>query len=234
MIGIVIPVRDGAPHLRRALDAVTEQVGEVDLAADVVVVDGGSRDDSADLARSVPGVRVIAQHGTGLAAGRNQGVAALDPACDLLAFCDSDDRWAPGSLRLRVEHLRRRPATAAVIGAVTRRPLPGEQVPDATRDRLGVPAPGYTPGALIVRRAAFDHLGGFDESLHIGADSDWFIRLAQSDLTLDQLGDVVLEKGVRATSLSTDVEAYRQELLRVARAYVRRVRTARPVPGEER
>lgn len=232
MIGVVVPVRDGAAHLRRCLRSILDQVAEVGIDADVVVVDGQSLDGSVEVARSVPGVRVLHQTGRGLAAGRNQGIGSLAPGCDLVAFCDSDDRWTAGSLRLRLDHLASRPAVGAVIGAVRRAPLPGESIPPAVVPRLDERQPGFTPGAMLVRRSTLDGVGGFDEALRIGADSDWFVRLTQSDFALDQRPEVVLEKGVRASSLSADTAAYRRELLQVARSYVQRRRSGAPGPAD--
>ena len=72
----------------------------------------------------------------------------------------------------------------------------------------------------MMRRAAFEAVGEFDEKLAIGADSDWFVRLAQSSLRLDVLPELVLQKGALASSLSADVATYRRELLLVARRFV--------------
>jgi hypothetical protein len=72
----------------------------------------------------------------------------------------------------------------------------------------------------MVRRSTLERIGPFSEHLTIGADSEWFVRLVQSDLRCDRLDHVVLHKAARAGSLSTDVMAYRRELLTIARAYV--------------
>jgi len=89
--------------------------------------------------------------------------------------------------------------------------------------------PGFTPGALLIRRETFELVGAFDETLSIGADSDWFVRLQTSPRPTLQIDAVVLYKGARNSSLSTDVGAYRRELLTVARRFIasRRVREPR-------
>jgi glycosyltransferase involved in cell wall biosynthesis len=220
-----MPVRNGAAHLHLALRSLIEQ----DPApAEILVVDGGSTDGSAALARAVPRVRVLTQNGRGLGAARNQGVRAAK--YDMLTFCDADDRWSPDSLRVRLELLHRRDECGAVIGHCVTTTLPGADTPQRRRSALGNPTPGYTPGALLVRRAAFDRVGDFEESLAIGTDSDWFVRLVQSDVSWVLLDDIVLVKGLRTGSLSDDVAAYRAELLTVAREFVRR----RPVGDNER
>ena len=214
-VGVVVAARNNVDHLRAALDSVRAQ----DPApADIVVLDGGSTDGSAELAASVDGVRVVAQVGLGLGAARNQALRAVRG--ELVAFCDGDDRWTADSLAVRVEHLVAHVGCDAVIGRVVTASLDGEAVPDAQLDRLGVVLPGYTPGALLVRRRVLDAVGSFDETMRIGTDSDWFVRLVSAGRRLDLLDQVVLIKGVRTTSLSTDVETYRRELLSVARAYI--------------
>ncbi|MCU0268873.1 MAG: glycosyltransferase family 2 protein [Acidimicrobiales bacterium] len=219
-MSVIVAVRNGAAHLPTALRSLLDQ----DPAPDeIVVVDGGSSDGSAFVARATAGVRVLDQHGRGLGGARNQGLRASRH--ELIAFCDADDRWLPGSLRVRLEHLRRRPGCGAVVGRCVTVALAGEVVPDRRLDTLGSPTPGYTPGALLVRRPVLERVGPFDEDLAIGADTDWFVRLVQSGEGLDLLDDVVLAKGARVASLSDDVASYRTELLAVARAFVARRRT---------
>jgi hypothetical protein len=80
----------------------------------------------------------------------------------------------------------------------------------------------------MARRSCLEAVGPFDETLVIGADSDWFVRLVQSAVRLDVLPETVLLKGVRSSSLSADVATYRRELLQVARRYVDRRRRGAP------
>lgn len=215
-VGVVVAVRNGAAHLAAALDSVVRLNAAAGI--DVVVVDGGSTDASAAIAGDFAGVRVVEQRGSGLADARNQGVAAAHG--DHLAFLDADDRWPAGSLDVRLRHLAGHPACDAVVGRLLPVALAGTEAAASQVARLEQPLPGYTPGALLVRRDAFERNGGFDTSLRIGCDSDWFVRAMTSALTLDVIDDVVLLKGARGDSLSTDVAAYRHELLVVARRFV--------------
>jgi glycosyltransferase involved in cell wall biosynthesis len=219
-VGVVIPVRNGADTLAAAIRSVCDQHPS---PTDIVVIDGGSTDGSAGLAAKFPGVRVIAQGGAGLAAARNQGLRAVSG--ELVAFCDGDDRWTADALAARLDHLASTPACCAVIGHAERVLFDGDTATQQQVSRLGQVMPGYTPGALMARRAAFAAVGPFDEDLAIGADSDWFVRLKQSALRLDVIGALVLYKGTRASSLSADLTTYRRELLSVARGFLRRRRS---------
>ena len=66
----------------------------------------------------------------------------------------------------------------------------------------------------------FARVGPFDQTLTIGADADWILRAERLLGPPVDVGATVLEKGLRAGSLSTDVENYRRELLIVARRFL--------------
>ena len=222
-VGVIMPVRNGALTLAASIQSVIDQKP---AAADIVVIDGGSTDGSAAIAASFAGARVIAQDGHGLSVARNQAMREVKG--EIIAFCDSDDRWTDGALAVRLEHLATEPSCGAVIGQLTRTLTDGDSATPQQISRLGQIEPAYTPSALLARRSCFETVGLFDETLTIGADSDWFVRLVQSDVRLDVLPQTVLLKGVRTASLSTDIATYRRELLQVARRYVDRRRRGTP------
>ena len=217
-LGVVVAVRNAEATLARALHSIAVEAAAVaPLKVDVVVIDGDSTDASARIATDTPGVRVIAQRGRGLARARNQGMEEVRG--DLIAFLDADDRWVEGSLRRRLRVLETEPASIGVVGLMVVGPVPGASVPGRHRSRIGVPIPAFTPSALVARRHAFESIGPFDERLTIAADSDWFARARASGHTITVLDDLVLHKGVRDDSLSSDVALYRRELLGVVRRF---------------
>ena len=218
-VGVVIPARNIARHVGRAIESVLAQQP---APADVLVVDGASTDGSAAVAQTFPGVRVINQHGHGLASARNQGLKAVSG--ELVSFCDGDDRWSRDALAVRLAALEDRPDVMAVTGRVVFEAIEGGVPNAAQRQRFGRSLAGFTPSALLARRKVFDLIGFFAEDLTIGCDSDWFVRLQQSSMPWIQIEATVLHKGARSDSLSTDVVGYRRELLTVARRFVNRRR----------
>lgn len=96
---VIIPAFNAEATLARAVGSVLVQTWP---AHEVIVVDDGSSDATADIAASFGNtVRVIRQPNRGVAAARNAGAAA---ACgDWLAFLDADDWYAPDRLRLHAE-----------------------------------------------------------------------------------------------------------------------------------
>lgn len=219
-VSVVIAVRNGAALLPGAFESVVSQLRADDR---VVVMVGESSDDTARVARALPpgpvALDVVDQSSDGLAQARNEAVAMIEH--ELVAFCDADDRWTTGSLDARADAIGH-DDVSAVIGSVRTMSLDGLDVPAHRRDEMGTVTPGFTPGALLARRQVFEQVGRFDEGLAIACDSDWFLRLHESGLRLERLDEVVLAKGVRPGSLSTDVVRYRSELLQAARRHTRR------------
>ncbi len=218
-VSVIVPVRNAAAHVATALESVRAQSPR---PAEILVIDGGSTDGTLEIAERYPDVRLIHQQGRGLAAARNQAIQKS--RSPWIAFCDGDDRWAENALTLRLQAFESNPHALAVIGRVILEAIGSATATAAQRSRIGQPVPGFTPGALLARREAFEKIGVFDESLAIGTDSDWFVRLQQSAYPVVQIEQVVLWKGARGTSLSSDVAAYRRELLTVARRFIERNR----------
>ncbi|MEO1057755.1 MAG: glycosyltransferase [Actinomycetota bacterium] len=216
-VGVVIAARNAAATIGASIESV---LAESVPPSCILVVDGASTDRTPDIALGL-GVTVVAQDGAGLSAGRNQGVAALDTA--LVAFCDADDRWAPGSLAARMRHLGSDLDRSAVIGHYVAACVDG-RTDTRTEVARQSPRPAWTPGGLLAGRGVFTRVGPFSEALTVGADSDWLVRLSQSDIDVSLIDDVVLIKGVHAGQMSRDVPTYRRELLRVARSFVREAR----------
>lgn len=214
-VGVIIPTLNAARHLSRAIESVLAQRP---APIDIVVLDGGSSDDSVSLARSYSGVRVIHQRGRGLGNARNEGLATVVGDC--VGFCDADDRWSVDALASRLNALALHPDAAVVIGRVIFDSADDAPPTAQQAARVGTTRAGFTPGALLARRAAFEQLGTFDEQLTIGTDTDWFVRLQQSPLRTLHIDDVVLHKTARPDSLSTDVAIYRRELMTIARRFI--------------
>ena len=94
-ITALITVYNGTAFLADAIRSVQNQTLSV---AEILVVDDGSTDGSADLARSM-GVKVISQENQGAASARNTGIHAASQ--EWIAFLDHDDVWKPEKIELQ-------------------------------------------------------------------------------------------------------------------------------------
>lgn len=92
-VSVVIAARNAAPTLACALDSVVSQT----LAPrEILVVDDGSTDGTAEVARGYGACRLVQQDHWGVSAARNRGVAEATGAW--VAILDADDAWAPSRL----------------------------------------------------------------------------------------------------------------------------------------
>jgi glycosyltransferase involved in cell wall biosynthesis len=220
-VAVVIPVRDGAAYLREALASVLAQ----DVRpAEIVVVDDGSTDESARIAREAdPLVHVVAQDARGAGAARNRGVA--ETRAPWVAFLDADDRWLPGKLRLQRDALRGLVGAVASIGMV-------RQFFSPELGRPGAPEPeillGKSPSALVVRRETFLSTGGFPTDLVASEAAAWWVRFEALAPVVARVPEVIVERRIHArnTGVVRAGEA-RAEFLRLAKAALDR----RPRPG---
>jgi len=104
-ISSVIPAFNSGHTLRRAIESVLKQTRPAD---EIIVVDDGSSDDTAEQAAKFSDqIRLIRQPNAGASVARNTGIAAATG--DWIAFLDADDEWLPDKLKQQVEHLHRNP-----------------------------------------------------------------------------------------------------------------------------
>jgi glycosyltransferase involved in cell wall biosynthesis len=171
---VIIPARDAADSLPATLAALA--------GADVVVVDNGSRDDTASVARSL-GARVVAEPRPSRALARNAGVLATD--APLLAFLDAGCVPRPGWLAALVRALGDADLAGGAVELTTGSQPNRIERFDAVwrfRQERNV-ADGWSVSAnLGIRRAAF---GGFDASFrHAGEDVELCRRAVASGARL--------------------------------------------------
>lgn len=191
IISVIIPAQNAADFITRVVGAVREQCPpEADL--EVIVVDDGSTDETADAAR-LAGATVLAAAGPGgnPAAARNQGAAAA--AGDPLIFLDADCIPAPGWLEaLLAAHDR----GASIVGGALDLPagLPASARCDyycgwylVHSRRPAGPVPHHPPPNLSVRRDAFRQTAGFTERQpfsYTNEEREWQVQLLRSGHTM--------------------------------------------------
>jgi glycosyltransferase involved in cell wall biosynthesis len=195
-VGVVIPAFNAARYLGQALESVFAQTRPPD---EIVVVDDGSTDDTARVAQSYPGVRLIARGHHGIAASRNAGVAAT--SAHWIAFLDADDLWQSDKLERQLARIAASPDASGAFGWL--RSFVSPELPEAVRARFHVapsPMPGYHASTLVVSRQAFASVGNFDEGLPSGEFIDWAARARELDLGFVMVEDVVALRRVHGNN----------------------------------
>jgi glycosyltransferase involved in cell wall biosynthesis len=225
LASVVIAAFNEERYLGEAIESVLAQTYR---PFELIVVDDGSTDGTADIAGAHPEVRLLRQPNRGLGAARNAGVAAA--IGEYLAFHDADDLMTPGKLSTQVGFLERHTECGCVLARQRLLLEDGAPMPFWTeRSPLGIgegdPARGEDEPhtiTMLVRREAFARVGPFDESLRIAQDIDWYFRAHEAGIGVEILDDVLLIRRVHARSLTQDAEGSRRELFLAFRNRMRR------------
>ena len=195
-VSVVIPAFNAARYLGAALGSVFAQTLP---AGEIVVVDDGSTDDTAQQVRGFPGVRLVARDHGGIAAARNTGVAATSGRW--IAFLDADDLWLPDKLERQFAGVAASPGACGAYGWL--RTFVSPELPDEVRARFSVdpaPTPGYHASTLMIARETFASVGGFAEDLPSGEFIDWAARARDRALALPMIEVVVALRRVHGTN----------------------------------
>ena len=194
-VSVVIPVYNGERYIRETRESVFAQTYQ-DL--EIICVDDGSKDASLTILKEIQEseesknrIQVIQQENTGQAGARNAG--AKRGTGQFLAFLDQDDLWYPSKLERQVAILEANPEAVMVhcdmdrideLGRVTEQTLVSTTrrslQKGLTMTRLFGWDPCIYPSTMLIRRGAFDRVGGFDSELsRYGEDIDLMLRLRQ-------------------------------------------------------
>lgn len=195
----VVVTRNRARWLAGALDA----LGRQDYPAyEIVVVDHGSRDDTAGVAAAHGVRRVVCPPSYGIGGCRQAGVDAARG--EIVAMCDDDCRPEPRWLRVHVERLCADPGLGLVGGRVVNVGFPEAQRfkgRSRTAGPNGVLAFSADPGEaeffgnanLAFRRAAIDAIGGYDPFVHTGEEIDLALSFRRAGYRVAYEPDAVVE-----------------------------------------
>ncbi len=191
-IAVVVPAYNATETLARAVRSV---IAQEQSNWELIIVDDGSTDDpQACLSEFVdPRVRVITVSHGGVARARNAGWRASE--APLIAFLDADDAANPTWLSELVSPFADR-RVALVVAGFHRR-LDGnamtDLLPSSGRLEVGGVRFHVLAGAFAVRRQVLDSIGGYDERLRFGENSDLGERMTKR-LTADGSRVVAIEQ----------------------------------------
>lgn len=179
-ISVVIPAFQAERTLAHAVRSVLAQEPR---PLEVIVVDDGSTDRTAEIAHGISGVRVVQQTNGGEASARNAGLRSA--STEWVAFLDADDRFLPGRMAAIETALRSDPGVD-VITANGFLEVDGQLVgtcygPQWRFERLDqrreILRRNFVFGHVVVKRNRLLALGGFDETISHTTDWQMWIRL---------------------------------------------------------
>ena len=195
LISVIIPVRNGRNYIHEALDSVFRQNYS---NIEILIIDDGSDDyEYTELEKLDNRIIVHRLSGDGVSHARNFAMELARG--EYFAFLDADDVWFPGKLIAQVGYCERHPQAGCVFGGFTKweRDSTGEFPPASSLaidcraltandpKRSGWIYTRLLMGLLVgmntamIRREVFDQLGGFDESMRIGEDYMFWLKVSR-------------------------------------------------------
>jgi glycosyltransferase involved in cell wall biosynthesis len=223
-VSVVIPCYNQG---RFVGEAIASALGQTTRAAEVIVVDDGSDDDTRDVVARFAGVTYTWQPNRGLAQARNRGCHLSRG--EYVVFLDSDDRLRADALAVGVRELEARPDAAFSFGRCVRvdekgHPLPTVPPPlvdDIHDDIYSVLLTRniiWTPGVVMFRRARCGRHLWFDPRFDAAADYDLYLRLTRY---LPAVGHahVIAEYRLHSASMSGDAALMLTTTLEVLRRH---------------
>lgn len=194
LISVIVPAYNCAAYLGAALDSIFAQEYP---RLEVIVVDDGSSDGTVAVAQRYGArVRLISQSNAGPAAARNRGLASARGT--FIAFLDGDDLWLEGKLLQQARYLLSHPEASVVYGHFYRWESRADgsfvaatefdaRAGDENIDpelsgwiyhRLLIDSEVHIITAMI-RATVIEEIGMFDETLKIGEDYGFWLRVSR-------------------------------------------------------
>jgi len=203
-VSAVIPSHNRAHMLARALQSVLRQSRPPD---EILLVDDGSSDATADLVRGFPSVRYVYQDQGGVSSARNFG--AREAQGDWIAFLDSDDEWLPEKLATQIAALETHPGMRIChteeiwvrhgrrVNAMRKHAKAGGRI-----FLRCLPLCVISPSSVLLERRLLEELGGFDESLPACEDYDLWLRVCARYPVLFLDNPLIIKYGGHTDQLS--------------------------------
>ncbi len=195
----IIPTHGRPGHLSRSLESVLQQSH---APAEIIVVDDLDDGSTAAVVQvsalrtELPLRRVLNREHPGASGSRNAGVAAS--RAEFVAFLDDDDAWRPQYLARAMAELEHGGADAVVSG-LCRIKHDGSIQPIVIPHRAEIAGRlfqknfGMTGSNLVIRRSAFERVGGFDPTLPVFNDWDFLIRMVGAGVEYGVVPELTVE-----------------------------------------
>lgn len=180
-VSVVMPVYNAEKFLPEALESVLAQ----DYAPfEVIVIDDGSTDGTAQVVERYPEVTCIRQENAGASAARNTGIAAATG--EWVANVDGDD-WVPSTkLTVQMGYVQQHPEVVCVLGRQEWIDPP----PWLVRDPVYGELDGIPLNSMVARRDVLLELGGHDDAF--GGDLDVLVKMRENGYEYAVIPEIVV------------------------------------------
>jgi glycosyltransferase involved in cell wall biosynthesis len=187
-VSAVIPAFNAELTISDAIHSVLAQTYEI---AEIIVVDDGSTDRTAEIAAEFPRTRVIRQPNKGCGAARNTAVRAASG--EWIALLDSDDLWFPRKTEVQLACIT---PDAGVIHTSRFDPI--------HFGNLWHRQAHVTPSGALIRKQTLLDVGGFEDSPEVIDDITCWLKVALTDWRFVQSETDLIQYRPTGQSLSAN------------------------------
>jgi glycosyltransferase involved in cell wall biosynthesis len=187
MISVIIPVKNGTNYLAEAVERIKKQ----NVEHEIIVVDDGSTDKTAELGRSL-GCKVVSIPNSGQDAAKNVGLG--NSSGELVVFHDHDDVLYDGAFEAMFKAFDE--DTHAVMAMAQDFVSPDTKCVVAPRSK---PYFGFLSGAVMFRRAVFEKIGMFRADIQTGA-VDIFLRMKEHGIEPKRIDRISVRRRIHDTN----------------------------------
>jgi len=220
-ISVIVPAYNAERYLTESVKSIRAQTLP---ATEILIIDDGSTDNTAAVARQLNSqITLIQQDNQGAGAARNLGVKMASG--EFIAFLDADDLWSESKLEKQFEILKQQPHTEMVFGRVTQFISP--DIDDQLKATIAcpeVPIAGYVPGTLFLRKETFLHVGFFETHWKLGEFIDWYAKAIEQGKFGFMLPDIVLQRRLHGTNQTIRERDAQRDYVRILKASLDRRR----------
>lgn len=220
LITIIVPSLNQGRYLNDALESIFQQ----DVPVEVFVMDGGSTDDSIKIIHKwssrLSGWKSSVDKGQ--AAAINEGVAL--GSAPYVCWLNSDDFFLPGGLRKLYVEISRLPMVSAVYGRAWNQSKPSGKLRPVWVEPFSLSGLArrciISQPATLIRRTAWNKVGGLDDRLHMAMDYDLWWRLLKEAGPLSYLEEFIAINSIHpATKTNTKRLLHYQEAMRIVKKH---------------
>jgi glycosyltransferase involved in cell wall biosynthesis len=217
LISVIVPVFNGGKYIAAAIES---SLAQDHRPSQIIVVDDGSIDNSAAVARGFEQVEYHFQEHAGVVTALNKGIAEAKGS--FIAFLDADDLWMEGKLRRQLDAFANDPELCMLMGRVEQ----FREMPDGAAISLGI-FNGYMKITMLIKRIALFQVGLFDTQWRTGDFIDWYIRATEQGLKSLMLPEVVARRRIHETNMGICQRETQTDYARIMRQVLERRRKSK-------
>jgi len=211
-VSVIIPVYNGERFLREAIQSVLDQTYR---PSELIVVDDGSDDQSAQIAKSFgPLVELLSQPNRGPGEARNAGIRKASG--EFLAFLDADDIWLKDKLEKQMAEFSGDNFIDAVFChmKMIQEELSSQSVP------------GYHMSSMLIKMKSFIKIGEFETGWKFAEVVEWLARAKDMGLKIQLIPETLVHRRIHGDNMTMRGRKFFDDYAKVARKIIERRRKA--------